>query len=101
MEEKNLGQVGAHPMLSSLPPQRMKKGKVVTAEEAVRIIRDGDTVATGGFVGIGFAEEIAITLEEHFLSTGKPRDLTLLYAAGQGDGDEKGLNHFGHEGGFT
>ena len=98
MEDKSLGQVGPHPMLSSLPPQRMKKGKVVTAEEAVRIIRDGDTVATGGFVGIGFAEEIAITLEEHFMNTGKPRDLTLLYAAGQGDGDEKGLNHFGHEG---
>ena len=34
-----------------------EKGKVVTAAEAVRLIRDGDTVATGGFVGIGFAEE--------------------------------------------
>ena len=98
MEEKNLGQVVPHPMLSSLPPQQMKKGKVVTAEDAVRVIRDGDTVATGGFVGIGFAEEIAIAIEEHFVSTGKPRDLTLLYAAGQGDGAEKGLNHFGHEG---
>jgi propionate CoA-transferase len=81
-------------------------GKIVNAKEAVRLIRDDDTVATGGFVGIGFAEEIAIALEELYFSTeerylqavGKPRNLTLVYAAGQGDGKERGLNHLGHEG---
>jgi propionate CoA-transferase len=87
-----------HPLLSPLPGARAKKGKVVSAEEAVRVIRDGDTIATGGFVGIGFAEEIAVELEAYFLKTGKPRDLTLLYAAGQGDGVERGLNHFVHMG---
>ncbi len=76
----------------------LAKGKVVTAEEAVRLIHDGDVVATDGFVGNGFAEEIAIELEKYFLATGHPRDLTLVYAAGQGDGKEKGLNHFAHEG---
>jgi propionate CoA-transferase len=55
-------------------------------------------VATSGFAGAGFAEEIAGKLEENFLATGKPRNLTLVYAAGQGDGLEKGLNHMGHEG---
>lgn len=87
-----------HPILSQLPSQQVKKGKLVSAEEAVRIIRDGDTVASGGFVGAGFAEEIAIRLESYFLRTGSPKNLTLLYAAGQGDGKEKGLNHLGHEG---
>ena len=87
-----------HPLLSDLPAARARKGKVVTAEEAVRVIRDGDTVATGGFVGIGFAEELAIALEEYFLRHQKPRNLTLLYAAGQGDGVDRGLNHLGHEG---
>jgi len=85
-------------VLSSLPPQHARKGKIVTAEEAVRIIRSNDTVATGGFVGIGFAEDIAVALEQYFLKTGRPRDLTLVYAAGQGDGVDRGLNHFGHEG---
>ncbi len=87
-----------HPILSSMPPQRARKGKIVEAEEAVRLIRSGDTVATGGFVGIGFAEGIAIALEQYFLKTGRPQDLTLVYAAGQGDGAGRGLNHLGHEG---
>ena len=87
-----------HPALPFL--RSPEKGKVVTAAEAVRLIRDGDTVATGGFVGIGFAEEIAIALEERFLADDarSPRGLTLVYAAGQGDGDAKGLNHFAHDG---
>ena len=46
-------------------------GKIVNAEEAVRLIREGDTVATGGFVGIGFAEEIAVALEALYLSKEK------------------------------
>src|SRR3954454_8297555 len=93
-----------HPFLSSL--QSAQRGKVVTAAEAVRLIRDGDTVATGGFVGIGFPEAIAIALEELFMSTdqtdfltsGKPQNLTLVYAGGQGDGKDRGLNHLGHPG---
>jgi propionate CoA-transferase len=70
----------------------------MTAEEAVKLIRDGDTIATGGFIGSGFAEEIAAQIEASFLASGKPRDLTLIYAAGQGDAKTKGLNHLGYEG---
>src|SRR5512139_4127907 len=84
----------------------VEKGKLVTAREAVQLIQDGDTIATSGFVGIGFAENIAVAIEERFLESssqdpdgiGNPRGLTLVYAAGQGDGKDRGLNHFGHEG---
>jgi propionate CoA-transferase len=94
----------AHPLLAAI--RSLERGKVVTAAEAVRLIRDGDTVATGGFVGIGFAEAVAVALEELYLATddaalapmGRPRNLTLVYAAGQGDGKTRGLNHFAHEG---
>ncbi len=88
----------SHPILEQLRSRQLDKGKVVSAEEAVMLIRDGENVATEGFVGAGFAEEIAVELEKYFLKNGHPRDLTLLYAAGQGDGKERGLNHLGHEG---
>ncbi len=86
-----------HPAISDIQAH-MKRGKVVSMDEAVRIVRGGDTVAFGGFVGIGFAEGVAKALERRFLETGSPQGLTIMYAAGMGDGKDKGLNHLGHEG---
>src|SRR5581483_7876519 len=56
-------------MRSSLgtDPAASPDGKIRSAREAAGLIRSGDTVATGGFVGIGFPEAIAVALEERFL----------------------------------
>jgi propionate CoA-transferase len=83
---------------SSTGMPAVQRNKIVSAADAVSLIHDGDTVATGGFVGVGFAENIAVALEKRFLADAQPRGLTLIYAAGQGDGKDRGLNHFGHEG---
>ena len=73
--------------------------KVFTASEAVKkFIFDGACVAVGGFVGSAHPEEVSIAIQNEFLSTGSPKGLKLVYAAGQGDGKEKGLNHLGEEG---
>jgi len=72
--------------------------QILTAREAADLVSDGDTVVTDGFIGSCFPEELAIGLEERFIETGTPRDLTLVYCAGQGDAKSRGLNHLGHEG---
>lgn len=71
--------------------------KVISAQQAAKLIKDGDTLVTGGFIGIGFAETIAKAIEARFHQDQQPQNLTLLYAAGQGDAKERGLNHFAHK----
>lgn len=36
--------------------------KIMSAQDAVSLIRDGDTLAVSGFVGIGTPEELIIAL---------------------------------------
>ncbi len=69
-----------------------------TADEAAALVQPGWTVACAGFVGAGHAEAVTAALERRFLATGTPRDLTLVYSAGQGDRGRRGVNHFGNAG---
>lgn len=72
--------------------------KVVTAEFAANLIKDNDAVGVSGFVGFGTPEELLIALEDRFVSSGKPCNLTLFHGAGMGDGKDRGGNHLAHEG---
>ena len=76
----------------------MKKVRVISAEEAALLVEDGQTVSTGGFVSCACPEALSKALEQRFLETGHPRDLTLFFAAGQGHRDGSGGDHYGHEG---
>ena len=42
--------------------------KIMTAREAMDLVPDGATVATGGFIGASFGEELAMELENRFLA---------------------------------
>lgn len=72
--------------------------KILTEAQAAELVQSGWTVASAGFVGAGHAEAITSALEKRFLETGAPRDLTLVYSAGQGDRATRGVNHFGNPG---
>ena len=77
----------------------MPINKFVSAEEAVALIDDRDTVGPiGGGGGLVEATCLFSALEQRFLDTGRPRDLFIIHALGIGDGKTKGLNCFAHEG---
>ena len=76
----------------------MFRSKIVTAEDAIALIRDGDAVSCSGFVGIGTPDQLISALERRFIDTAGPVDLTLIFAAAPGDGKERGLNRLAHEG---
>ena len=66
--------------------------KVVNLEDAVAAINDGDTVCVSGFVGIGTPECLLRGIEQRFLEEAMPKNISLLFAAAPGDGQERGLN---------
>lgn len=71
----------------------------VTSDEAVRVIRSGDTLLVGGSGG-GHAvpEALLAALERRFLHEREPRGITAVHPVGLGDSGNLGANHFAPEG---
>ncbi|MDD5938511.1 MAG: 3-oxoacid CoA-transferase [Clostridiales bacterium] len=76
----------------------MSKKPIITAEEAASWVKDGMTITTSGFVASQMPEALNKAVEKSFLETGHPCDLTLFYAAAQGNRDGSGADHFAHKG---
>ena len=76
----------------------MSTNKVVSADEAIARIREGDVIATTGFVQSCIPESLHAALEKRFVDTGAPRDLTLIMCAGAGDSKGLGTGRLHHEG---
>lgn len=70
--------------------------RIVTAEEAVSLIPDGATVVVNPVP----IEEVTSAFDRVFESTGRPRDLTVVWSAGLGpmSTERRGMNHFAHPG---
>jgi propionate CoA-transferase len=72
--------------------------KVITAQKAAMLIQDGVTIGASTQGMAGWAEEIAIAIEERFLETGHPKNITLIHSCTCGDYKKRGTTHLGHEG---
>lgn len=62
--------------------------KFMTADEAVNLIKDGDTIGINSFLTLANPEAIHDALSERIEKTGSPRGLNLFCSAGCGAWDE-------------
>src|SRR5260370_31890014 len=73
--------------------------KRVTADQAARCVRAGDTVLIGGSGGGHAVPEALIeALERRYLAEREPNKLTSVHPVGIGDGASRGINRLAHEG---
>ena len=72
--------------------------QLIDAADVARLIPNGATLYCTGMGLAGFAEEVAKAVSAAFERTGHPRDLTLYHATGVGNGRDRGVHHFAHEG---
>ena len=76
----------------------MNKKPIITAEEAANLINNDDVFMAAGFVSSGVPEHIYKAIEERFLKTGEPKNLSFYFVSSQGDKEGHGAEHLAHEG---
>lgn len=73
--------------------------KILTAQQAVRLIHDRDTVVIGGSGGGHAVPEALIqALQERYEGEGRPQGITLVHPVGLGDMDSQGVSRLAHPG---
>ena len=75
------------------------RSKVISAREAVKLVKDGDVLGLHGAGGGNVEPDLLIkTLGERFCETGTPKNLTLYHVSGLGDRRTTGLGYLAYEG---
>jgi propionate CoA-transferase len=72
--------------------------RVITADEAAGLIQDGWTVVPGGFGCCGHPEAVTAAIGRRYRETGSPANINLLFSAGSGDRNGRGLDHLAQPG---
>ncbi len=75
--------------------------KIITADQAIDLIRPKDVITTSGFVQSCIPESLHAALEKRYVETGKPGGLTLIMTAGAGDSKGLGTGRLHHDGLIT
>ena len=75
--------------------------KLMTMDQALDLIKDGDAIACSGFMLMTTPRGIYVELGKRFLETGHPRGLTVMHAAGNGNNNDQGIIEMSHEGMIT
>ncbi|MDQ6618334.1 MAG: 3-oxoacid CoA-transferase [Pseudomonadota bacterium] len=71
----------------------------ITADEAARLVQDGDAILiSGSGGGHSVPEALLAAVERRFLDEGAPRRLTSVSVVGVGDRAALGASHLAHEG---
>jgi hypothetical protein len=61
-----------------------QRHKIVPLEDAVALVRSGDTICTTGFVAAGTPDALLTGLERRFVETGEPQGTHAAFRGGAG-----------------
>lgn len=77
----------------------IKEKSILSAQEAIKMIRNNHVVGIGG-AGGGISEPTALirALADQYRETGEPKALTLIHAAGLGDRANRGISPLAQKG---
>jgi propionate CoA-transferase len=73
--------------------------KLISAEQAAKLVRDGDVVSVSSSSGLGCPDKVLEALGARFAAEGHPRDLTTLHPIAAGDMyGIRGIDHLAQPG---
>ena len=72
--------------------------RLITGKEAAAKIHSGDHLCIIGNISLLEPETVLYELEQAFLKTGAPRDLTIMFPVFIGSMENRGIDYFAHKG---